>query len=997
MKNKITLIFLITLAIGSFSLQAKAPSLFRNADKSEMNEWVDSVFTSLTPDERIGQLFVMTVKTGDWQADKNQLTKLIKKYKIGGVLFSHGLSEEQAQLTNYGQSISKVPLLITLDGEWGLSMRLKDTPRFPVNMMLGAIQDDRLIYEYGREVGRQCRRMGIHINFAPVLDVNSNPLNPVIGRRSFGEDPEMVARKAITYAKGLESAGIMAVAKHFPGHGDTSEDSHKTLPEVNLSKARLENCEILPFKRYIDAGLSGIMVGHLNIPALDNSTGLPTSLSPQICTELLQKKLGFKGIIFTDALAMKGASNQPSAALKSLIAGNDLALNPSNIASQINDIKDALKNGTISQDFIDEKCKKVLQYKFILGLNHYTPVETENLINDLNSPEAELINRKLNAAAITLIKNQKHLIPYKDLANKSIALVTLGNPEKNEFFNTLQNYAPVSWFNISEKETKNIIEEKIRNIRRNNRVIIAVHNDKADRMLLREICNNKDNVSVVFFINPYQMASYKDVITNASAILLAYENTSLAQEYAAQVLFGGSPATGKIPVTLSGLCSRGTGELTQVIRLGYSIPEDAGLNSSILSRVDSIIEDGISKKAFPGAQLLIARHGKIICDRAYGYFEYDKKHKIERSDIYDLASVSKAAGTLPAVMKAWETHHIALDKPLSHYIPQLKNSDKKEMTVREALYHETGMPAALNTTTMIMDPSSYQGVLIKRKRDSEYPIKITDDSYGNKNAHIRSDLVARDSSTTYPVKLAHHFYGTTALHDSVMNRIYTIPLKSDKNYRYSCLNFILLQNAVENSTGQKIDSWLKDEIFSPLEAYHMTYRPGDHIALDKIAPTENDPFVRKQIMHGYVHDETACLLGGISGNAGLFSNAGDLAKLCQMWLNGGDYAGEQILSEKTVRLFLSSKSPNSRRGLGFDKPDMENPGNSPTCSEANAETVGHLGFTGTCFWIDPKEDLIYIFLCNRVNPCRTPNTLGDLNIRVKLFSEIYHSIIEPHK
>ena len=346
----------ILLVLWLLPVQAIEPHLLQKADPQKMEQWTDSVFNTLTPDERIAQLFVITVRNSDTPQNRQSLKRLVQELKIGGLLFDAGTAPDQAALTNYCQSLARVPLLITLDGEWGLAMRLSDTPRFPVNMMLGAIQNDSLLYEYGRAVGRQCRRMGIQVNFAPVLDVNSNPRNPVIGKRSFGQGLDNVSAKAIAYARGLEAEGVMAVAKHFPGHGDTSEDSHKTLPLVPHSRERLMQVEIAPFKRYIDSGLSGLMVGHLNIPALDDS-GRPASLSRTITHDLLGDSLQFEGLVFTDALKMKGASIFGSTALLAIQAGNDIVLNPLKPEAQLKAIREAIDQGKIPQSLIDEKCK----------------------------------------------------------------------------------------------------------------------------------------------------------------------------------------------------------------------------------------------------------------------------------------------------------------------------------------------------------------------------------------------------------------------------------------------------------------------------------------------------------------------------------------------------------------------------------------------------------------------------------------------------------------
>lgn len=987
-----TVTLLAFLAFLALPLSAATPRLLQTADNS-MEEWVDSVFATLTPEERAAQLFVITVRNSDTPQNRKSLQSLVEETKIGGLLFDSGTAIDQANLTNYCQSLSKVPLMITLDGEWGLAMRLSDTPRFPVNMMLGALQNDSLLYEYGRAVGRQCRRMGIQVNFAPVLDVNSNPRNPVIGKRSFGESPSNVSSKAIAYAKGLEAEGIMAVAKHFPGHGDTSEDSHKTLPLVPHSQERLKDVEIAPFKAFIDNRLSGVMVGHLNVPAFDDSE-VPASLSAAITHGLLRDSLHFEGLVFTDALKMKGASQFGNTALKAIQAGNDIVLNPTKPQQQLAAILSAIENGEISQQTIDERCKKVLRYKYALGLNHYSPIPMDNLVEELNAPEYEALNRQLNREAITLLHNSHNTLPLSHLGKERWAIVSIGEEKDSRFVKTATLYTT----DIGLFDDKDELPALLDTLQTYDKIIVAIHSDKtALRARIGRIVQTRKAITVCF-LSPYQINRINHELAHNKALLLAYENTPLAQESAAQAIFGGFPVRGKLPVNLEGSFKLGDGIETAKCRLGYTVPEAVGMNNRLLSAVDSIIAEGIAKEAFPGCQLLVARQGEIVWNKAYGYFDYKtRQHPVTTDDIYDLASVSKATGTLPAVMKAYDSGVIELEKPMSRYFAPLRNSDKKNLTLREALLHETGMRSSLQIAPVIIDPQSFTSPLVKWGRDSIYSIQIDANAFANHNARLRKDLFSDRKSTKYPIPIARDLYGTPSLPDTLIAHIIDTKLRPSKRYLYSCLNFILLKETVESATGTAMDQYLQQYIYAPLGMSTTGYNPLDRFPAERIAPTECDNLYRKQQLTGYVHDETAAFFGGVQGNAGLFSNANDLAKLCQMWLDHGRYGNKQILSPETVTRFMTETSTTSRRGLGFDKPDMKRPEKSPTAVEASAATVGHLGFTGTCFWIDPEQDLIYIFLCNRVYPSRTHNALSELNIRPALFSAIYRSIKDYSK
>lgn len=982
----IPILFICYFLVGNAQRQ---PDLYKKiANLPQMEYWVDSVFNSLSLEEKIGQLFFLGVETRNTETNRTIIRKYVSDYKIGGLLFTSGDVSTQADLTNYAQSLAQTPLMIALDGEWGLSMRLKDAPRFPKNMMLGALSDDSLIYEYGKEVGRQCRRMGIHINFAPVLDVNSNPSNPVIGIRSFGADPEAVARKAIAYSKGIESEGILTTGKHFPGHGDTSDDSHYTLPVVKHNKTRLEAFELLPFKRFIEAGLSGIMVGHLSVPTLDSVTGLPASLSPVIVDSLLRNKMDFSGLIFTDALEMKGVANQNDNALLVLQAGNDILLKPALPSAQIKRIAEAIENGKISRRLVEEKCLKILRYKYLCGLNHYRPINKKNLVNDLNSSHSTFLIDQMNKQAITLLSNDSNKIPLQHLEDRRIAVISIGESETTAFQKQVGLYAPAHYFNVTSK-TPVTQRNKIRtDLEHYNTIIIGIHSKNDSHIpIINEFCR-KQGAFLVFFTDPYLMLKIPQWVKRAAGVIAAYENTPAAQENAAQLLFGGINAQGKLPVGLDGLFAIGSGLQTSASRLGYSTPESVGMNSITLNDIEKIVNEGISKKAFPGCQVLVAHKGKIVYNKGFGYFDYANTKRVTPNDVYDLASVTKTTATLPAIMKLTSDGHIQLNQPLSQYIPELKKTDKEDITFYDALFHESGMMPSLPVYELLVDPDSYSGPLYRSKRDAVYRLQIANTTFVNKNIYLRKDLVSTVKSADYPVLIGENLYGYKTIRDTIFNRIIATKRLS-KKYRYSCLNFILLRRVVENQTHQTIDKYLSTEFFKPLGASRLTYQPLEHgITKNAIAPTENDMALRRQILIGYTHDETAGFGGGIEGNAGLFSNANDLAKLLQLYLNGGRYGERQYIQPDIMHQFTTQTSKISRRGLGFDKPD----GDGYPCDEAPTSVYGHTGYTGTCFWIDPENDLIFIFLSNRVYPHRWYNNLFNLNIRTRIMSTIYQSM-----
>jgi beta-glucosidase-like glycosyl hydrolase/CubicO group peptidase (beta-lactamase class C family) len=957
MKRFIILYFLSVSCLCGLS--QTEPSLYRLADREKMIRWADSVFDAMSYDERIGQLFMITANPSSDKRNMQKLMQYIDSVGIGGILFSRGDPVTQGDVTNRLQKASHVPLLIALDGEWGLSMRLAGTTRFPRNMMLGAIENDSLITLYGEEVGRQCKEMGIHVNFAPSLDVNSNIENPVIGTRSFGENPHAVADKGVAYSRGLEKARIISVAKHFPGHGDTSEDSHYTLPVVGHDKEQLDSIELLPFKRYIREGFAGIMTAHLHVPALDRAKDSPASYSQPIVTDLLKKEYGFQGLLFTDALAMKGASvkktDNPS--VMALLAGNDVLLAPATPVADFRAVKQAIEEGVLELKEIEARCLKILRYKYAVGLNKYKPVKINGLSGRINSPHAAWLAAKLNEEGITLLKNESGCIPLKQLDRKKIAVLSLGETQGNAFQAMLNRYDSVACFSLAGNASAAQQQKVYRQLEGYDLIVCGVHTVRIpESEALRRLAAKKD-VVFSFFTHPYFCREYKESAGRAKAVLMAYEGSPLAMEYAAQLIFGGIPAKGKLPVSIPGLYYAGTGVFTEKTRLGFHEPEEVGMDARALSSIDTIVSEGLKEKAYPGCRILVARNGMIVYSKSFGYYDYGKKQKVTEDAVYDLASITKAAATLPAVMKMYDHKMFTLDSKISEFVPELLKSDKKDLAIKDLLYHQTGLAPTLTR-------------------------------YAKAIGRNMSDTVKNG----FHLEAARHFYVSDTFKDTLMQEIITSPLGAKGKYRYSCINFILLQKMVENRMKQPLDSLLRTEFCNRLGAVTLTYNPLKTMDTLRIVPTENDRLVRRQLLRGYVHDEPAAFQGGVSGNAGLFSNAGDLAKMLQLFLNRGEYGGERYLSAETVHLFTQSKSPASRRGLGFDKPETGNPKLSPCGELAPASTYGHTGYTGTCFWIDPDSRLIYIFLSNRVNPSRENGKLSSLNIRTRIQDAIYRSM-----
>lgn len=972
---------LLLVFVSSAGVQSHSPAILSVPRPAECTVWADSVMSTLTLRQRVAQLFVPRFDITDNAAGYALLQKMVAREGIGGFLLGKGTVKSYTALIDSAQSLAEIPLLITLDGEWGPAMRVTNAPRFPYNMGLGAIQNPQLLYDYGSEVARECRLLGINVDFAPVLDVNSNPRNPVIGYRSFGEDAAHVARLGAAYCAGMEHGGVMSVGKHFPGHGDTSSDSHKTLPTVDHPRAMLDSVDLLPFRAAMDAGMSGIMVGHLKVPSLD-AKGTPASLSNKITTGLLKHELGFKGLVFTDALAMKGASVQENNCVAALRAGADVLLGSSAPLSDMEAVVQAVKSGRIKQSDIDERCRKVLEYKCRLG--YLRP--DKDARNKICSNESEGVIDRLAKGMITVVRNNQNLQPVGDLSRNRIALVNIGAKADNVFADVCRRYAKVDCYSVDKT---GVSQNVLHGVSDADIVILGVFSDAAWAVsAFNTLCGKGKEIIPVFFINPYKMSKFGN-LESQHTLVAAYDNIPAVERAAAQALFGGIDVTGRFPVNVSGVASIGDGVDIGKCRIGYSALGEEGFDAELEMRVDSIVRACISGKAFPGCQVLVARNGNVVLDKAYGKLDYaNDAGRVTSETIYDLASMTKATATVAGVMKAYDEGLIELDTSIAEYIPELQGTDKEDITVSDLLYHQSGLPATLDMYRLMTDSTSYTAPLFRRKYSAPYTVKVEDGLYAHRDARLRRDIISTNKSDYFNTDIAKGLYVCDSAYNVVMDAIYGIPLR-DRKYLYSCLNFCLLMNIEENVTGVAHDQWVDTEVFAPIGAWHTGYRPLSYYRLADIPPTEHDRFLRKQHLRGYVHDEIAAFSGGVQGNAGLFGNAGDIAKLCQMWLDGGVYGRDTIYDYETVRRFIDSVDHDCMRGLGFDMLARQK---SMWVPEASKRTFGHTGFTGTCFWVDPERRLIFVFLCNRITPSRNNKAFSTLNPRGAILSEIYKAM-----
>ncbi|MGN6647171.1 MAG: glycoside hydrolase family 3 N-terminal domain-containing protein [Cytophaga sp.] len=947
--------------------------------------WADSVLGTMSDEQALGQLFMVAAYSNKPESHTKEIEDLIKNNGIGGLIFFQGGPVRQANLTNHYQSISKVPLFIAMDAEWGLGMRLDSTLNFPKQMTLGAIQDNHAVYRMGVEIGRQCQRLGVHINFAPVIDINSNADNPVIGVRSFGEDKYNVSQKGVAYMKGMQSVRVMANAKHFPGHGDTDADSHHSLPVINRSRAELDDLELYPFRQLIDSGVASIIVGHINVPSLDNSVTKAATLSKPIVTDLLKNELGFRGLIFTDALNMKGVSSlyKPGEVdVKALLAGNDVLLFAENVPLAIKKILKAVNDKDIAIEDIRARVKKILMAKYWAGLNNLKKIETENLYQDLNNQAAKAVIQNLYRQAVTVVKNDTRLIPFKNIDTTSFASISISyNGAENIFQQTLSKYARFDHYSVDKNISDTAITSLITNLKKYEVLVVGVHqvnsyNTKtygistSTKTFIQKLREVHPKVVVVDFGIPYSLKYFSD----SKQLICANEDNYFTHELIPQLLFGSIDANGKLPVTVNPEMKLNTGITitTGSLRFRYDYPENLRMDSKTLARIDTIVMHAMKEGAMPGCQVLVAKKGAVIYNKSFGYFTYDKKTPVTSTTLYDIASVTKVAGTLQAIMFLEERGLINLNYKISVYLPDLIGTNKEDLVIRDILLHQAGLQPFLPHWRRTMDSTNFSPKYYRSIQSDSFPNMVIPGLY--------SIASMEDSLWKWTVE------------SSLMPQ----PKKGRKllpyNYVYSDLGFYIMKRLAESQLGQPLEDFLKQNFYDPMCLQNLYYNPLQNgVDVSRITPTEQDKYFRKSLVAGTVHDPGAALLGGVGGHAGIFSNAEDLATIMQMDLQMGYYGDYRFLLPETIKLFGQQQTSRNRRGLGWDKPQQTSGG--PCSYLVSASTYGHTGFTGTCAWVDPDQELVYIFLSNRVYPDANNTRLIKDGIRTQIQTVIYKSIL----
>ena len=941
--------------------------------QSQKTHWVDSVFNSLSIDEKIGQLFLVNVPPHPTADALKQIEDDIKSHEIGGIIFQQESPYHQAAATKRLQSISKLPLLVGQDVEWGLGQMMDSTMSFPRALVLGAIKNDTLIYEMGEEIARQMKIVGLNLNFGPLADINNNPEDALISYRSFGENKMKVADKTTAFMKGLQDNGVLACAKHFSLNGLTIVNVENNVPSVQAST---DSIRAFPYQKLFENNLVGVMPASSNFPLFYENLKLTkrntfdaSTLSLLFTGSWLKEKLNFKGLTFIDLKQVKVLTEKNRAGEAEAFAfqaGNDILIGAEEIGQAIRKIKKLVKSDKQYEDQLTYTIKKILVAKYDAGLFRNEEINLDNLTRRLNSPKARLLKQKLYEAAITVVRNDQKALPVRLLENKHFAYITSDVTLPNdEFYTYISKYVNAAYYTANEHSDPLELSDALAN---QQVIIVGIFPQTTEAVLerLNRVLEPMESTHQVIYCD-FGNEKFLSTAAKHTTVVTAYTNTAETLKALPQVLFGALKADAVLPFTPSLNLKEGTGVETKSInRLTYSMPEDARMNEKKLDKIEAVVNEAIKMGATPGCQVFVARNGKVIYDRSFGSLTYDKEPLVTSETIYDLASLTKVSATLQAVMFMHEKGIIDIYKKASYYLPELKNTNKKDITILEMLTHQAGLAPFIPMWTETVKDTVFLPLYYNRTKDELHPLQVSPNLFASRNI--------RDSVWTW--------IGKSKLVDR--------PVRTPYTYRYSDLGFLIFQRLAEKMLNQPLDEFVYQNLYEPLGAYTTGYKPLERFSAQLIAPTEFDKIYRKANIKGTVHDERAAMMGGVAGHAGLFSNSNDLGKLGQMLLQEGSYGGTRYYKPETIRQFTNKQFDKSRRGLGWDKP-IQSDWNSPTSLYASPKTFGHTGFTGTCLWVDPEFNLVYIFLSNRVYPDRS-NKLITANIRSRIQDVIYESI-----
>jgi beta-N-acetylhexosaminidase len=934
--NRVCLPSFLLLTSSFQTMSSQMPS-HRPSATATRESWVDRSMRRLSNEEKVGQLIMPAFRAVYLHSKSEEMweiERLIHETHVGGFILFGGDVYEAAALIDKVQALSKLPLLIASDFERGTNFRLRNTVSFPWNMAIGATGSEHWAYLQGKATALESRALGVNWIFAPVLDVNNNPANPVINIRSYGEDPELVARLGAAFIRGAQESGVLATAKHFPGHGDTAVDSHLALPSMNMDRDRLRTLEWMPFKKAIESGVWSVMTAHLAVPAIEPDLQ-PATLSKKVLGDILQKELGFSKLIVTDSLTMAGLSEgywAGDAALRAFKAGVDVLLDSPNPTAVYQTLLQAVQTGEITQERLDHSVRKILEAKAWLGLNRSRRIDLQKISQVVNDPQLQDEAQQMADASVTLVRDQPGIVPLDVRHFRSAhAVMVLSRDHSEEtgaFEKELrQRLDSVSFERLSTYSSDQDLEACLEKAGLAELVICAIFArvvtgtgtvglpERLSQWVQR--LAKVDRPLVVLSLGtPYVIQGFPGVPT----YLCTFSNADVSQIAAVKALFGEIPITGKLPVTLPGVATLRSGiermRSTMILRR-HAREESSPLHDRLKVALDSLIEGQIGKRAFPGAALAVGYRGNLVYEKGYGKLDYSPQAPaVTNETIYDLASLTKVITATTLAMQLYEHGQLKLEHPVSRYYPGFVGAGRDKITIRHLLTHTSGLPAHLP---------------------------------------LYKDLKGKAA---------------------FVQRILQVPLESPPGTKavYSDLGLILLGDIIEKLAAEPLDQLATKRIFEPLGMTHTFFNPKPQWK-KMIAPTENDPW-RGRLLRGEVHDENAYAMGGVAAHAGLFGNTGDLAIFCQMLLNGGIYDHRRIVRRTTLEKFTSRQNfpEGSSRALGWDTPSN----GSSAGSLLSPHSFGHTGFTGTSLWIDPTRERFIILLTNRVHPTRENNAIREV-------------------
>ena len=933
-----------------------------NTPKSS-NKWPEKVLRKLSLREKIAQMMIyrMHLKYENITSEKwAEITELISSDGIGGIHLWSGDGSSSLAFINDIQKRSKVPIIFDADIERGFGQRFPSGTDFPPMMAITATGNPKNAYEVGRIVATESRAAGVHWNLSPVVDVNNNPLNPIINTRSFSENPDIVSEFSLEYTKGLQNHGMIATAKHFPGHGDTQTDSHSSLAMIPSDSSRLWSLELKPFMALTKADIDVVMVAHVHAPDYQPEADDPATLSSFWVTDILKNRLGFTGAIITDAMGMGGITKNYSdgyALVKAIQAGCNIIIQNYDLTSNIDIVEKAVLDGDIPIEQINLSALKMLELKQKVGLNLNPYTSLDYMMENISTKENKEIATRIASEAITLVRDKKGLLPLNSSGKDTLYVIDIYDQEFKHTRSTISSRIisekfPVRSIQIDESDSKPVLDVIIKGIPKNSQVLINAFvspKEWKDRIFfpdnetyfVRELIKKSDRIILASMGTPYLLQDFPEV----STYLCAYKGSYLMQNALADAIIGLEDISGHLPISIPGLYKIGSGifkekELkieevskykpgTEVKRVLY---KTAGSNKShIQSLMESAIEDG----AWPGGVLLAAKGGNIFYHQGHGFHTYERKRPVRSSDIFDLASITKVVSTTSGIMKLVDQNKINIDKPVASYLPDFigkKKNHKKQkskITIRDLLSHSSGLPAFKQ--------------YFKMEKTKE--------------------LIMESIYDTEPIR---------AIGDTTI---------------YSDVGAIMLGEIVEKVSGYPLEVFIDSMVFEPLGMSTTFFNPPKE-KLHRIIPTEIDQ--KGNLIHGYVHDENAHILGGVAGHAGLFSTAKDLAIFSQVMLNRGIYGWKRIFKQGTVDLFTSRADlvSESSRCLGWDSPS----GASSGGVYLSDDSFGHGGYTGTTLWIDPDNEIIVILLTNAVHPNRKNKDPKYFDWRHRIHSAVYESL-----